>query len=234
MELGFRIIKRIDPSTEELRKAINDFQAILSTGGVGLFFYSGHAAQIDGIDYILPIDASLKTKEDFQSQAINLNELLGPVDRIIEDSPEHNGSIALYSTASGSNAFDFFLKPTESNDESRAIEQAQRAAPAATELPSHSPFAAELLKLCRSWNLEFFDLFRELCRKLPQATDNLQIPWISASVNTEFYFKPLVKEEIGILKILIFDACRSEPFFRPPVYYVRRDSVDVMAADASR
>jgi hypothetical protein len=225
-ELGFRIIKRIDPSTDELKKAIYDFQTILSVGGVGLFYYSGHAAQIEGNDYILPVDAKLKTREDFQAQAINLNDLLGPVDRIIEDSPEHNGSIALYSTASGSEAFDFFIKPKGLEPESTASKQVDGGMPMAVEPPRHSPFAAELLKLCRAWNLEIFDLFRDLCRRLPEATNGMQVPWISASVNTEFYFKPLVKERVGVLKILMFDACRNNPFFRPPVYYIASDRRD--------
>jgi hypothetical protein len=229
--LGFRIIKRIDPSADELKKAIYDFQTILGIGGVGLFFYSGHAAQIDGNDYILPVDARLKTREDFQAQAINLNDLLGPVDRIIENSPEHNGSIALYSTESGRDAFDFFIKPEETKEKSGASETEATNRPKASKPPQHSPFATELLKLCPKWNLEIFDLFRELCRRLPEATNNLQVPWISASVNTEFYFKPLVKEEVGVLKILIFDACRSSPFFRPPVYYVEREPPTFVAAE---
>jgi hypothetical protein len=230
-KLGFRIIKRIDPSVDELKKAIYDFQTILSIGGVGLFYYSGHAAQIDGNDYILPVDARLKSKEDFQAQAINLNDLLGPVDRIIEDSPEHNGSIALYSTASGSDAFDFFIKPKDSKEKSGTGNTEATGRSKAGKPPPHSPFATELLKLCRKWNLEMFDLFRELCRRLPEATNNLQVPWISASVNMEFYFKPLVKEQVGVLKILVFDACRSNPFFRPPVYYIERDSPEIVASE---
>jgi hypothetical protein len=68
-EKGFKIIKRIDPTTDELRKAIYDFQTILSTGGVGLFYYSGHAAQIHGRDYILPVDVQLGSREEFSEQS---------------------------------------------------------------------------------------------------------------------------------------------------------------------
>jgi hypothetical protein len=88
-KIGFCIIKKIDPSTSDLRKAIYDFQTILSVGGVGLFYYAGHAAQIEGSDYILPVDAPPKSPKNFKDHAINLNELLGPVDRIIDDSPNH-------------------------------------------------------------------------------------------------------------------------------------------------
>jgi len=190
---GFRIIKRIDPSRKELLKAINDFEVILSTGGVGVFYYSGHAAQINGQDMILPVDADMSKSpsiEDFVRQAINLNDLLGPVDKIIEESPQNNGSLIIYSTASGGLAYDFMRQDEK-----------------------HSPFAVQLLKLLEIWNLEIFDLFRMLVSKVSQATQGRQIPWMSVSIDTEFYFKPIVKEKIGVLKILVFDACRNNPFW---------------------
>lgn len=186
---GFKIIKKVNPKREELIKAIDDFQTILSTGGVGLFYYAGHAAQIDGRDMILPIDFQYTTKEDVVKQAIDLNKLLAPVDKILDEHPENNGSMVIYSTASGGEAFDY----TEDNKK-------------------NSPFADIFIKLCDKWNLEIFDLFRELCQKLGKLSKGHQVPWMSASLNTQFYFKPIVKEKIGIFKILIFDACRNNPF----------------------
>jgi hypothetical protein len=194
-EKGFRIIKRIDPSRQELVKAISDFEVILSTGGVGLFYYSGHAAQVNGRDMILPVDSGatdiseLDSAENFARYAVNLDELLGPIDKIIEESPSNNGSLVIYSTASGGIAYDFL------NNDSQ-----------------NSPFAEQLLKLVEVWNLEIFDLFRILVSKVSEASEGRQVPWLSASLDTEFYFKPLVKERIGVLKILIFDACRNNPF----------------------
>jgi hypothetical protein len=218
--VGFKIIKRIDPSAAELRKAIYDFQTILSTGGVGLFYYAGHAAQINGRDYILPVDAHLSSRDEFARKAINLNDLLGPVDQIIEESPAHNGSIVIYSTASGSDALDTFL-PLESDVSSEQPSGRSQGATAGRPVGKvpHSPFAWVFLSLVARWNLEIFDLFRELLVRVRKSTEATQIPWISASVDTEFYFKPVIKERIGILKILVFDACRSEPFYRPQVYY---------------
>jgi hypothetical protein len=190
---GFRIIRRDNPSSGELKKAIYDFQVILSTGGVGLFYYSGHAAQLDGRDLILPVDsADIKSRKDFFQNAIDLNTLLGPVDRIIEDSPDHNGSVIIYSTYSGGVAAD--------------LETDNQGNPGA-----HSPFASVLLKLIDKWNLELFDLFRMLCKRVTSITGGKQVPWLSASLDVEFYFKPIVREKVGVLKILIFDACRNNP-----------------------
>jgi uncharacterized caspase-like protein len=223
-KLGFKTIKRIDTTTDELKKAIYDFQTILSVGGVGLFYYSGHATQIDGIDYILPVDVILNEPKDFKKFAINLNELLRPVDKIIDESPEHNGSIAIYSTASGDVAFDFFVKPDKEDSDEKGTSKKGEESDIKQKRSFYSPFTEAFLSLCDRWNLEIFDLFRRLCQKVPEATENKQIPWISASVNTRFYFKPIFKEDVGVLKILVFDACRDNPFYRPSVYYELRTS----------
>jgi hypothetical protein len=186
---GFRMIRRENPSSSDLRKAIYDFQVILSTGGVGVFYYAGHAAQIDGRDFILPVDAStVDSREDFFRHAIDLNDLLGPIDKIIEESPDHNGSVIIYSTASGALALD-----------------------ETTDSKGQSPFASSLLELMERWNFELFDLFRELCKRVSFVTGGKQVPWLAASLDVEFYFKPIVKEKIGLLKILVFDACRNNP-----------------------
>ena len=222
-KVGFKIIKCINPSTEDLKKAIDNFQTILSVGGVGLFYYTGHASQIDGHDYILPVDVSLANREEFAIKAIDLNALLNPIDKIIEDSPMHNGSIIIYSTASGNIAYDFFKNNEDIKNDSGENSKQNNNKLSITnpiEVNPYSPFAEAFLSLIDKWNIEIFDFFRELLPKVRDSTDSRQIPWISASVDTEFYFKPLIKEDIGILKILIFDACRNDPFYRPPIYYV--------------
>jgi hypothetical protein len=220
-KVGFKVIKKIDPSTEELKKAIYDFQVILSAGGIGLFYYSGHASQIDGRDYILPIDAHLASREEFATKAIDLNVLLGPVDRIIDESPDPNGNIVIYSTASGSVAFDFFRQPsTESSSKDLGDNESINSGEGLKiKRSKHSPFAYAFLPLLNKWNLEIFDFFRELLIKVRDSTESTQVPWIAASVDTKFYFKPIIKENVGVLKILIFDACRNDPFYRIPIYY---------------
>ncbi|MEM1170855.1 MAG: caspase family protein [Cyanobacteria bacterium P01_H01_bin.35] len=239
-KVGFKIIKRIDPSTNELKKAINDFQTILSTGGVGLFYYTGHASQINEHNYILPVDVNLTDREEFVKKAIDLNVLLSPIDKIIEDTPRHNGSIIIYSTASGNVAYDFFQKPSESEDgknnsgEKLGQDNNNTSIKNKSKANRHSPFAQAFLSLIDKWNVEIFDFFRELLPKVRDSTDYRQIPWIAASVDTEFYFKPIVREDIGTLKILIFDACRNDPFYRPPIYYALSPSNEVQQASLEK
>lgn len=185
---GFKIIRKRNATLKEIEKAISDFQTMLSMGGVGLFFYSGHGLRVGGDDYLIPKDAAQKieNEEDIKIYAINFSRLLRPVDKILEESPKNNGSVVVYAAGSGSVAMDG---------------------------EDHSPFASSFLEGIKNENYEVFDLFRFMNKSVSAETSGKQIPWISASVDTEFYInKPERDEDIGVMKLLFFDSCRNNPF----------------------
>lgn len=55
-KLNFDVTKVLDANLIEIQKAVNDFLQSLDGYAVGLFFYAGHGMQIDGKNYIVPID----------------------------------------------------------------------------------------------------------------------------------------------------------------------------------
>ena len=56
--------------------AIEEFGQRLEQGGVGLFYYAGHAVQIDGVNYLLPVDARVRKAHDLKYQGINVQQVL--------------------------------------------------------------------------------------------------------------------------------------------------------------
>ena len=55
--LGFDVTEMIDAGDTDLRAAMESFRARLSAGdAVGLFYYSGYAAQFEGSNFLLPSD----------------------------------------------------------------------------------------------------------------------------------------------------------------------------------
>ena len=54
-------------------------------GGVGLFYYSGHGIQVDGSNYLVPIDADIQMKAEVEEECINANAVL----RVMEFSHTH-------------------------------------------------------------------------------------------------------------------------------------------------
>jgi Caspase domain len=56
---GFEVLLREDPDTAALRAALADFKAGLKPEGVGVVYYTGPAAQVDGRNLLLPSDVAL-------------------------------------------------------------------------------------------------------------------------------------------------------------------------------
>ena len=47
---------------------------------VGLFFYAGHGVQAKGINYLIPIDAALKTENDVEYNCVDAGRILAKME----------------------------------------------------------------------------------------------------------------------------------------------------------
>ena len=76
---GFTVTSAGDLSQNDMRQAISDFAAKVSASGpdtVALVFYAGHGLQIDGENFLIPVDLDPKREADVPLQAVRLNDLL--------------------------------------------------------------------------------------------------------------------------------------------------------------
>jgi len=75
-ELNFDVTKVMDASLIDIQQAVNNFLQELDEYAVGLFYYAGHGMQIDGKNYIIPIDLKLSDKSKTIVSCYCLNSLL--------------------------------------------------------------------------------------------------------------------------------------------------------------
>jgi uncharacterized caspase-like protein len=76
---GFEVTAVSDLSQDEMQKAVSNFAAKVSASGpdtVALVFYAGHGLQIDGENYLVPVDVDPKREADIPLQAVRLNDLM--------------------------------------------------------------------------------------------------------------------------------------------------------------
>ena len=59
--LGFEVLARENLGEKDLKRAIEEFGDRLRGGGVGLFFYAGHGIQVAGRNYLVPVNAQIRT-----------------------------------------------------------------------------------------------------------------------------------------------------------------------------
>ena len=72
---GFEVIYREDGTKKNMRKALNQFSTKIKQGGVGFFYFSGHGIEVDGQNYLIPVDATIDEKSDTQDEAISLGKI---------------------------------------------------------------------------------------------------------------------------------------------------------------
>ena len=75
-QLGFEVILLLDASRPQLEDAIAAFRRRLRQGGVGLFFFAGHGAQVEGTNYLIPIGANVESAKTAKADAVSAEGVL--------------------------------------------------------------------------------------------------------------------------------------------------------------
>jgi uncharacterized protein len=94
--VGFEVIEQQNASREAMTKALRDFSARLRGTEVALFFYAGHGLQMNGENYLLPVDADIQTPADVRFNTVDLSNIQqemegsGRVNIIILDACRNN------------------------------------------------------------------------------------------------------------------------------------------------
>jgi uncharacterized caspase-like protein len=81
--LGFEVVEGADLDRAGMEKAQVSFADKAEAADVALAFYAGHGVQVDGRNYLLPVDAQLEKRTD-------LRQLVG-ADALVEDAAAPSG-----------------------------------------------------------------------------------------------------------------------------------------------
>jgi Caspase domain/Putative peptidoglycan binding domain len=71
---GFDVVEGINLTRDEMTQRLLEFGKKTQGADVAVFFYAGHGIAIDGINYLLPVDADIKSEMDVKlGNAINVD-----------------------------------------------------------------------------------------------------------------------------------------------------------------
>lgn len=189
---GFEIVKLIDADQAALRRAVIEFaRRLRGSDSVGLFYYAGHAVQVDGENYLIPVGADIKEAAEVPIAAVSLGELLKAMERA-----ESQLTIAILD-ACRDNPF-----PSATRALTRGL--APVRAPTGTLIAfatgpgevaldgdgANSPYSAALAAHIPEIGIPLEEVFRRTRRKVLEATANRQTPWEHSSLTAEFFFRP--------------------------------------------
>ncbi len=70
---GFGAVKlHVNLGIREMRQAINDFADVLRDSDMAVVYYSGHGIEVNGVNYLVPIDAVLDRDSDVTYETVSL------------------------------------------------------------------------------------------------------------------------------------------------------------------
>jgi tetratricopeptide (TPR) repeat protein len=74
--LGFVTKKLVNASYDDTRRAIRAFNDLAPNAEVALIYFAGHGIAMNGQNWIIPVDAELRSEFDVTTEAIGLNTLI--------------------------------------------------------------------------------------------------------------------------------------------------------------
>ena len=74
--LGFEVTTELDADRVELTEALRAFTRQSAGANVSLVFYAGHGIEMDGVNYLVPVDARLERDVDVRFETVTVDDLL--------------------------------------------------------------------------------------------------------------------------------------------------------------
>ena len=203
--VGFKVTYAIDKSQTQLLDIMQGFSFQAETADLALIYYAGHGVEVQGVNYLVPVDAKVNVAADIERVGISLNQILKTVESarkmrvVILDSCRNNPFV-------GISGFDRPADTSLSGNTADPKAPAQGLAPVNPDLGTlvayaakagqvaldgtggDGPYATALIEAFGHPNVEIGLMFRQVRDEVLKATGNLQEPYQYGSLSgTPFY-----------------------------------------------
>jgi formylglycine-generating enzyme required for sulfatase activity len=184
--LDFEVIEKTNLNRKDMVNAATQLENKLSSDDVALFYYSGHGIQVDGINYLIPVNADINLENDVEFEAVKINRIMSKLSRakmniIILDACRDNPFKGVRSASKG------LAQITTNNDGTFIAYSTSPGKVAADGSGRNSPYTKHLIEQMQT-DLKIEDTFKEVRISVVKETNNKQRPWESTSLVEDFYF----------------------------------------------
>jgi hypothetical protein len=191
VQLGFDVMQVENGTLKQMKIEIDNFGTELEKYDIGLFYFAGHGVQVNGLNYLIPIDANLKNERTVEYDCIRVDRVLShmeasknKVNLVVLDACRNNpferswgrdlsqrglavmeapkGSLIAYSTSPGKTASDGEGK--------------------------NGLYTGVLVSEINSVNVSITQLFQKVRKSVMEKSKDEQMPWESTSLTADFYF----------------------------------------------
>jgi hypothetical protein len=203
--IGVHVVEGFDLDKAGMERKFREFASALSGADVGIFFYAGHGLQVNGINYLAPVDAELMTVASVELEMLRFDT----IQRIMENEAKTN---ILFLDACRNNPLSRNLARamgTRSASIGRGLASAESGAgtlisfstqPGNVALDGvgrNSPYALALTRHLITPNRSISMALINVRNDVMAATGRKQIPWEHSALVTDFYFSRGSQGEIS-------------------------------------
>jgi uncharacterized caspase-like protein len=183
---GFDVNAKLDLGVDAKRRALRDFSDQVRDADIAVVFYAGHGMEMNGVNYLIPIDATIARDVDVEDEAVSLDRVIRTLEParylqlVILDSCRDNPfvrsmrrTIVSRSVRSGHGDIDERALPPNT-----LIAYAQRAGATAEDGDgANSPYTTALLKHLATPGLDVELALRRVRDEVLKNTRNRQEPF---------------------------------------------------------
>ena len=180
---------RRDLKNTEMRRALRDFTEKARDADIAVIYYAGHGIEVDGTNYLIPVDAALERDTDAYDEAIALDRILQAIEPakqlrlVILDACRDNPFAKSMKRTVASRSLGRGLAGVEPSRPNTLIAFAAKGGSTASDGDSkNSPFTTALLRHLVTPGLELGKAFRLVRDDVMNATANKQEPFVYGSL----------------------------------------------------
>ena len=208
---GFEIIVATDLDKAGMDEVMIKFARAARTAYVAMFYYTGHALQFGGINYLVPVDAQLSDEADLH-RMVRVDDVIADMQPaknlriLVLDSCRDNPLAEQMKRSIGSTRSASIGRGLAKIDSPEGMIIAYATQPGRTAEDGdgrNSPFTTSFLKNIEARE-EIGIIFRRISGDVYQTTHQMQLPEVSLSLTGEFYLN-------GKLQITAMPATTAAP-----------------------
>lgn len=201
-DIGFTVSEGIDLDRTAMQKMTRDFLREAARAQVAVVYYAGHGVQVDGRNYLIPIDVELKAGSSMTEAMIDMDTIMAGLDDqvrtniLIFDACRNNPmaqQVASTSANRGIEGASGLAAPTGLGAGATlgaGTLIAFATAPGQVALDgegANSPFSAALSRHIGTPGLEVQQMLTRVRAEVVSSTKNKQVPWSNSSLLGEVY-----------------------------------------------
>ncbi|WLA53896.1 caspase family protein [Bradyrhizobium diazoefficiens] len=189
---GFEVLQGIDLRQADMQDLTIRFARAASRADVAMFYYSGHAMQYNGVNYLMPVDAVLTDEADLK-RFVRVDDIVNDLQQaknlriLVLDSCRDNPLAEnLKRSATRAASLGRGLSKVEAPRGTIVSFSTQSGQVAADGTGRNSPYTTAFLKHIEEPQ-EIGDVFRDISSDVYDASGKTQLPELSLSIIGKFY-----------------------------------------------